>query len=316
MSDTEADTAPEDETAPPPQRVQRVRRLFEDGAGMAEDGGGFRFGRWSGGLRPRVMGLEPSGAERVLAGLSSAAAPAGIEIAEPSETHGPNLILAFCGEWRELLASADLRRALPELPSLVAALDAEEASEHCAYLVDAEHGVRAAVALCRLTGEEGAADSVALRLGMKALLMWGGGAFDEDDPVSTRRSGRYGAKRWFANLLEAAYAEGVPLSSDDPALAERLAAAVEEIESRKHSGRKQSRKSGRARGGAGAEAESDEAADAGEAEPPDASSGAPEEREPETSAATAAGAPAEETAADAGRYEGPDEAGEAAETRT
>ena len=204
------------------ETADRIRRLF--------GGDSFKFARWGGAISPAVIGLDAAGgrlfgeAVRVLAGHAGAAMANGEAEA--------NLLIYVMKGWRDAARAPNLPDFLPDLPALIARLEAAGANRYRVFAFDDAGAIRASITLLRYDEQMRAApvDYIALTEAALALLVFDEGGVSVDRPVAMAEFDN-GERRamlapFHAALLKAAYDPAIPAGSKDPALALRLAARI------------------------------------------------------------------------------------------
>lgn len=213
--------------------AEAIRQLFTRSAesveGAPEDPAQrFRFARWGRPLAPVVLGLDEESAEAARAAVVEAAEAAGVGAVDEDPDLEANFLICVCEKWSQLKSISGLDRLIPDLERLLTLLSAVGANQYRIFRVAPEEGISFAVTLVRF--DESVAGLSAQAIGATqaahGLLMWSDEAFAEDAPVAINRSGRGVIKTFHAKLLKAAYGEDAPSTSEDPNLADQLAAAM------------------------------------------------------------------------------------------
>lgn len=206
----------------------RIRRLF----GGGEDGAAFKFARWGGAVSPAVIGLDEAGgrlfgeAVRVLAGL------AGLRLEESGAEAGGALLIYVMKDWADAARAPHLPDFLPDLPALIARLEAAGANRYRVFAFDDQGAIRGSITLLRYDAAMRAAPVgyIALTEAALALLVYDEAGVAADRPVVMAEfeggDRRAVLSPFHAALLKAAYDPAIPAGSKDPALALRLAARI------------------------------------------------------------------------------------------
>ena len=191
--------------------------------------GDYRFARWGRPIVPVVFGVDDATLPIVKGAIEAVVATAGHKMAETDPELGANLMLFFLAEWDELLPVPRLEEMLPDLPSLVARLNAAGAYQYRTFRSDEDGAIKACFAFVRLAGDMAAqpAEAVALGQAVGAMLTWAGDAFRARPILAADpETGRMVVRPDIAAVLRAAYDPMMPAVSQDTAHALRLAARI------------------------------------------------------------------------------------------
>ncbi|WP_422047845.1 hypothetical protein [Shimia sp.] len=191
--------------------------------------GSYGFARWGRPIAPVVFGVEDATLRTVKGALEAVATLVGHQMAETDPELGSNLMMFFFREWEELLAVPDLDRLIPDLPALVARLQAADATQYRAFRFDNDGAIQAAFVFLRMSGEMTKLPAEALALGeaVQTIVTWGPAAFAETSPLAVvPESGATVLRPEVAAVIAAAYDRMMPAAAEDPSHALRLFARL------------------------------------------------------------------------------------------
>jgi hypothetical protein len=191
--------------------------------------GQFLFARWGRPIVPVVFGVEDQTIATLKGAIEAVVALAGHRMAEADPELGANLMVFFLRDWSELAETPGLDRLLPDLPDLLARLDAADANQYRAFRFDAEGGIKAAFVFVRMDAALAAtpAETIALSQVVQTILLWSDTAFLGTSPLAVLSEGGPAVlKPQIADLIRAAYDPVLPVAATDPSHALRLAARL------------------------------------------------------------------------------------------
>ncbi|WP_439136689.1 hypothetical protein [Roseicyclus sp.] len=191
--------------------------------------GQFLFARWGRPIVPVVFGVEDGTVSILKGAIEAVVALAGHRMAETDPELGANLMVFFIRDWAELTATPNLDRLIPDLGALVVRLQAADANQYRAFRFDAGGGIKAAFVFIRMDAAmaQAPAETIALSQIVQTILLWSDTAFLGQSPLAVLRDGGPAIlKPQIADLIRAAYDPALPVASDDPALALRVAARL------------------------------------------------------------------------------------------
>lgn len=189
--------------------------------------GGYLFARWGRPVVPVVFGVEDASLAVFKGAFEAVVTLAGHRMAETDPELGANLMVFAFRDWGELLAVRDLDRLLPELPALVARLEAAGANQYRIFRFDAAGAIKAAFVFLKMdAGLAGmAAETLALAQAVQVILLWSDRAFDATSPLA-RVGERVILRPEIAAVIRAGYDPVLPGVARDASHALRLAARV------------------------------------------------------------------------------------------
>ncbi|OWU85479.1 hypothetical protein ATO6_00555 [Oceanicola sp. 22II-s10i] len=190
---------------------------------------GYRFARWSRPVVPVIFGVEQQTLGVLKAAIEATVFAAGHRMAETDAELGANLMIFFLRDWQDLAALDNLDRMIPDLHDLLPRLEQGGALQYRTFRFDEAGGIKAAFVFLRMAG--GLADQPAADLGLeqavKALLLWGPGAFRDRSPLAVPQGGGDALLHPdVAALMRAAYEPVMPVAADDASHALRLSARM------------------------------------------------------------------------------------------
>jgi hypothetical protein len=188
---------------------------------FTHEDGGYRFARWTGPIRPLVLGGDLS-AEALLAGHEEAAALSGQRVEAPAHPGAMTYAILLVREWRELIEVPGLGAFLPDVAKLASGLAAGGFNQQRHFRFDHTGGIASCLALVRTGGRLGAypRETLAFRQAVLAHLYW-----SIPKLAAHNLAGPDGALLpAVAALLKAGYRASVPAASRDPAHAALIAA--------------------------------------------------------------------------------------------
>lgn len=196
-------------------------------AAFTRSDGSYLFARWGRPIAPVVFGVDDATLSIVKGAVEAVVALANHKMTDLDPELGTNLLVFFIRDWAELTATPDLDRLLPDLPELVARLEAAEANQYRAFRFDPDGAIKAAFVFVRMDAalSEVPAEDLALAQAAQAILLWSDTAFMDRGPLATVEE-RVILRPDVAGLIRAAYDPVMPAVATDPSHALRLAARV------------------------------------------------------------------------------------------
>jgi hypothetical protein len=214
-----------DETGTDGTDAERVEALF------TRSEGAFRFARWARPLAPVIAGTDEKGEATFTEALKAVAGLGGLDIVEEDPELGRNFIVVFTGRWAALNDIPALQQLVPDLEKLTSVLAGAGANQYRIYDFDDEGAIRLCITLLCFDEDlaKMPAQALAANQSVQAMLLWSDTAFMGESPVQPSPLGtRAEVTPFYRALIRAAYAEDMPASSEDPALAARLAARMQD----------------------------------------------------------------------------------------
>lgn len=214
-------------------------RTNEEGAGVTPDqvqalfqrqDGSYHFARWGRPIVPVVFGVDDRTLAVVKGAIEAVVSLAGHQMSETDPELGVNLMVFFLRDWQELIDLPNLDRLLPELPGLVARLQAADANQYRLFRFDDQGAIRACFVFLRMDAEmlDQPADILALGQMVQTILAWGDRAFAQMSPLARLPdNGATILKPEVAAVIRAAYDPAMPVAANDSAHALRLFARME-----------------------------------------------------------------------------------------
>lgn len=197
--------------------------------------GTFQFARWGRAIVPSIFGLNEEGSAVFLRALRSIAVLSNVPISDKDQDLGANFLVFFVREWDDLRKVPDLDKLLPNLEVVVERLEASGSNQYRFFSFEEDTGaIRACLTLLRYDDglKQVSAQTLAISQCLQAMLVWSETAFATESPITFigKAGGDCVVKPWFATLLEAAYDPVLPLNSQDPSLALRIAARMQTMQ--------------------------------------------------------------------------------------
>lgn len=196
-----------------------IEALFTRGDGQ------YLFARWGRPLVPVVFGVDDASLAVFKGAFEAVVTLAGHRMAETDPELGANLMVFCFRDWGELLEVRDLDRLVPELPALVARLEAAGANQYRIFRFDPEGAIKAAFVFLRMDAALAAmeAETLALAQAVQTILLWSDRAFDGTSPLA-RVGERVILRPEIGAVIRAGYDPVLPGVARDPSHALRLAA--------------------------------------------------------------------------------------------
>ncbi|WP_374642613.1 hypothetical protein [Tabrizicola sp.] len=189
--------------------------------------GSYLFARWGRPIVPVVFGVDDASLAVFKGAFEAVVALAGHRMAETDPELGANLMLFCFRDWAELLEVKDLGRLVPELPALVARLQAAGANQYRIFRFEPDGAIKAAFVFLRMDAALAAmeAETLALAQAVQVILLWSSQAFDGTSPLA-RVGERVILRPEIGAVIRAGYDPVMPAVARDPSHALRLAARV------------------------------------------------------------------------------------------
>jgi hypothetical protein len=187
--------------------------------------GAYLFARWGRPLVPVVFGVDDASLSVFKGAFEAVVTLAGHKMAETDPELGANLMVFCFRGWGELLEVRDLGRLVPELPALVARLQAAGANQYRIFRFDADGAIKAAFVFLRMDAALAAmeAETLALAQAVQTVVLWSDQAFDGTSPLA-RAGNRVILRPEIGAVIRAAYDPVLPPVARDASHALRLAA--------------------------------------------------------------------------------------------
>ncbi|MDZ4086079.1 MAG: hypothetical protein U1E69_04675 [Tabrizicola sp.] len=198
-----------------------IEALFTRGDGQ------YLFARWGRPIVPVVFGVDDASLSVFKGAFEAVVVLAGHKMAETDPELGANLMVFAFREWGELLEVPDLGRLVPELPALVARLEAAGANQYRIFRFDRDGSIKAAFVFLKMDAALAAmeAETLALAQAVQTVVLWSDRAFDGSSPLA--RVGEMVILRpEIGAVIRAGYDPVLPVMARDASHALRLAARV------------------------------------------------------------------------------------------
>ncbi len=198
-----------------------IERLF------TRSDGSYLFARWGRPIAPVVFGVDDATLSIVKGAIEAVVALADHRMTELDPELGSNMLVFFIRDWAELPQTPGLDQLLPDLPDLVARLQAADANQYRAFRFDQAGAIKAAFLFIRMDAAlaDIPAEDLALAQAAQAILLWSDTAFT-DRAALAELEGRVVLNPDIAGLIRAGYDPVMPAVADDPSHALRLAARL------------------------------------------------------------------------------------------
>ncbi|KAF0114995.1 MAG: hypothetical protein FD150_1233 [Rhodobacteraceae bacterium] len=198
-----------------------IEALFTRGDGT------YLFARWERPIVPVVFGVDAASLGVFKGAFEAVVALAGHRMAETDGELGANLLVFAFRDWDELLDVKDLGRLVPELPGLVARLQAAGANQYRIFRFEASGAIKAAFVFLKMDAAlaEMEAETLALAQAVQTVVLWSDRAFDGTSPLA-RVGERVILRPEIGAVIRAGYDPVLPAMARDPSHALRLAARV------------------------------------------------------------------------------------------
>lgn len=201
--------------------AKQIETLF------TSENGAFSFARWRRPIAPIVFGVTDETLAVIKGALEAVMVLSTHQMAETDPELGSNFMVFFFREWDELQEVPDLHRLIPNLASLVVRLKGADANQYRIFHFEPDEAIKACFVFLRMDEELSAipAETLALSQIVQSVLLWSDGAFRGKSPLAVVGEKTI-LRPEIAGLIRAAYDPLIPLASNDPSLALRLAARV------------------------------------------------------------------------------------------
>ena len=189
--------------------------------------GTYLFARWGRPIVPVVFGVDDASLSVFKGAFEAVVVLAGHKMAETDPELGANLMVFAFREWGELLEVPDLGRLVPELPALVARLEAAGANQYRIFRFDRDGSIKAAFVFLKMDAALAAmeAETLALAQAVQTVVLWSDRAFDGSSPLA-RIEEMVILRPEIGAVIRAGYDPVLPVMARDPSHALRLAARV------------------------------------------------------------------------------------------
>jgi hypothetical protein len=187
--------------------------------------GQYLFARWGRPLVPVVFGVDDASLAVFKGAFEAVVTLAGHRMAETDPELGANLMVFCFSDWAELLDVRDLGRLVPELPALVARLQAAGANQYRIFRFDASGAIKAAFVFLRMDAALAAmeTETLALAQAVQTVVLWSDRAFDGSSPLA-RVGTKVILRPEIGAVIRAAYDPVMPPVARDSSHALRLSA--------------------------------------------------------------------------------------------
>lgn len=192
--------------------------------------GQYLFARWGRPIVPVVFGVDDASLAVFKGAFEAVVVLAQHKMAETDPELGANLMLFCFRDWGELLEVKDLGRLVPELPALVARLEAAGANQYRIFRFDRDGAIKAAFVFLKMDAAlaEMPAETLALAQAVQTVLLWSDRAFDGTSPLA-RVGERVILRPEIGAVIRAAYDPVLPSAARDPSHALRIAARTGDL---------------------------------------------------------------------------------------
>lgn len=190
--------------------------------------GSYVFARWGRPIAPVVFGVEDQTISVLKGALEAVCQLAGHEMAETDPELGVNFMVFFMREWQELLDTPKLDHLIPELEGLVARLRDADANQYRIFRFDPAGGIKACFVFLKMDAalSDVPADTLCLGQVVQSILLWSDEAFLNASPLALTGDNVAILRPDVAGIIRAAYDPVMPVATDDPSHALRLAARI------------------------------------------------------------------------------------------
>lgn len=190
--------------------------------------GSYVFARWARPIAPVVFGVEDQTISVLKGALEAVCQLANHEMAETDPELGVNFMVFFMREWQELLDTPKLDHLIPELDGLVARLRDADANQYRIFRFDPAGGIKACFVFLKMDAalSEVPADTLCLGQVVQSILLWSDEAFLNASPLALTGDNVAILRPDVAGIIRAAYDAVMPVATDDPSHALRLAARI------------------------------------------------------------------------------------------
>jgi hypothetical protein len=202
--------------------VQEIENFF------MRPSGDYVFARWGRPIAAVVFGVLDESLSIIKSAVEAVCLASGHTTSELDPDIGSNLMVFFFKDWSELLEVPDLEHIIPNLEVLLEKLETAEANQYRIFRFDETGGIKACFVFLRMDDalKKLNAENLALIQVVKAMLVWSDLAFQNASPLAVRENGETFLRPEIAALLKAAYDPTMPLKSNDPSHALRMASRI------------------------------------------------------------------------------------------
>jgi hypothetical protein len=188
--------------------------------------GSYLFARWGRPIAPVLFGVEDETIGVFKGALEAMCVMTGHTLTETDPELGANMMVFFVRNWQELLDTPNLDRLVTGLPELVARLRAADANQYRIFSFDNDGGIRTCFIFLKMdvVMADIPADTLCLGQVVQSFVLWSDDAFVGTSPLALIDDEVAVLKPDVAAIIKAAYDPVMPISSDDPTHAHRLAA--------------------------------------------------------------------------------------------
>ena len=192
--------------------------------------GTYLFARWGRPIAPVAFGIEDSTLGILKGAIEATCQLAGHTTQETDPELGANFMAFFIRDWQELLDTPNLDRLIPELKTLVTRLREAQANQYRIFRFDEAGGIKACFMFLKMDAvlSEIPADTLCLGQVVQSMLLWSDEAFLNASPLALTGNNVAILRPDVAAIIRAGYAPNMPVTSDDPSHALRLAARAQQ----------------------------------------------------------------------------------------
>lgn len=189
--------------------------------------GSYLFARWGRPIVPVVFGVDDATLSVIKGAIEAVVVLADHKMAETDAELGANLLMFFFRDWDELTETPNLDRLIPDLADLVERLKSGQANQYRLFRFDEAGAIKAAFVFVRMDKDlaDVPAEDVALAQAAQTIVLWSDMAF-RDHGTLAKFEGKTILNPEVAALIRAGYDPVMPVVSDDPSHALRLAARI------------------------------------------------------------------------------------------
>ncbi|MEP4198750.1 MAG: hypothetical protein ABJL99_24255 [Aliishimia sp.] len=189
--------------------------------------GDYVFARWGRALAPVAFGVEDQTLSVIKGAIDAVCQLAGHESTDMDPELGSNFMWFFMKDWAELLEVPKLDQLVPDLEPLVQRLLDGNANQYRIFRFDDEGAIQACFVFLRMddTLSDLSAETLALSQVVQSIVLWSDMAFQKQSALAVAK-GTTVLRPEIAAVIRAAYDPVMPVSSQDPTHAMRVAARV------------------------------------------------------------------------------------------
>jgi len=190
--------------------------------------GDYVFARWGRPIVPVVFGVDDATVSVLKGAVEAIVTLAGHSMEEMDPELGTNLMIFFIQDWAELSDTPNMDQLIPNLPDVVARLQAANASQYRAFRFDDDNAIQACFAFVRMDDAlaELPAETIALSMMVQAIVLWSDQAFNDMSPLASLPDGNTILKSEISGIITAAYDATMPAAARSRSHALRLAARL------------------------------------------------------------------------------------------